>query len=150
MRAWRVLFGLMLTLGLAWAQGPAVEKAAPLQQTAPDPATAALPAAKHPNSWVLWLTAAGEATVADMALSQHCLRTVPGCTEANPLLRGSAVRAWTIDLSLAAGMALWSRRLERHHHRWWLLPLVALTAAHVIGAVLASRMLKRAPRPRHR
>lgn len=78
-----------------------------------------------------------------MALSQHCLRTVPGCTEANPLLRGSAVRAWTIDLSLTAGMALWSRRLEQHHHRWWLLPLVALTAGHVIGAVIASRMLKK-------
>ncbi len=148
MRTWCVLVGLMLALGSAWGQGPTVEKTAPPRLTAPKPAAAAQAmAAKHQNAWVLWLTAASEATIADMALSRHCLRTVPGCKEANPLLRGSALRAWTIDLSLTAAMALWSQRLERHHHRWWLLPLVALTASHVIGALIAGRMLKKQRRP---
>lgn len=87
-------------------------------------------------------SAAAIATVADIALSRHCVAVSPGCREANPLLPRNAAATWAIEGSFTAGMAWLAHRLQRRHSRLWPVPLAALIAAHALGTTSAALTLR--------
>lgn len=102
------------------------------------------------SATLAYLTAlASEASVADVETTQSCLR-LPGCREANPLVPHSRASAYAVSFGVVAGFAVISARLHRKRRgNLWVAPLVELTGAHAVAAILNVRTLSQIEAPRH-
>lgn len=87
-------------------------------------------------------SAATIATVADIALSRHCVAVSPACREANPLLPRNAAATWAIEAGFIAGMTWMAHRLHRRRSKLWAVPMACLIAAHALGTTSAALTLR--------
>ncbi len=79
------------------------------------------------------LTAATIATtVADVELTQHCIRA-RACREGNPLLPTDRKKVYAIQIPLSVGLSYLGYRLRKDGFRYWWVPQVALISAHGTG-----------------
>ena len=71
-------------------------------------------------------------TVADIELTQHCIRAGT-CREGNPLLPSDRKKVYAIQIPLAIGASYLSYRWHKDKFgRWWV-PQAALISAHGMG-----------------
>lgn len=87
------------------------------------------------TSWrAFWAAtvAATALTVADIELSQACLRQT-ACTEVNPLLPRSHAAAYAIQLPLTAAGTWFGYHMKKHHQERWWLPQLGIITGHAIG-----------------
>ena len=82
------------------------------------------------------LTAATIATtVADVELTQHCIRAGT-CQEGNPLLEPlmhSRKHIYAIQLPLAIGVSYLGYRWHKDDFKYWWVPQAAVVAGHGVG-----------------
>ena len=93
------------------------------------------------GSWFWTLTAATVATtVADVELTQHCLRAGT-CREGNLLLPASRGKMYAIQLPLAAASSYVAYRLHRKQKRYWWVPQASVIAGHGAGIGFGMRFV---------
>lgn len=81
---------------------------------------------------------AAAATVADVELTANCLKTAANCRESNPLMGKdpSRGRMYGVNVPIFAGEMMVSRMLRRKspERKSWMMPPLALTGMHTVGA----------------
>lgn len=84
-------------------------------------------------SWFWLLTGTTVATtVADIELTQHCIRAGT-CREGNPLLPSDRKKVYAIQLPLAIGISYIGHRWRKDNFKYWWIPQAALISAHGTG-----------------
>ena len=98
------------------------------------------------NFWAL-TAATGAATVLDVELTQHCLQSVPGCRERNPLYGPQPSRARMYSIMAAENLlaGYLAYRLKKSSHRrlrrlWWVPQMVPIVG-HGKGFVVNLRLM---------
>lgn len=127
MRSSRMVSFLLLTLtSCAWAQTGARPQDVPRPKRVAD------------RKWWLWTTIEVGSMVADVELTQACIRTRT-CHEFDPVVGQHRWRAYAVSIPVH-GLLVWkSYQRKKHESRgeqraveWWMLPLAA-TVVHGAG-----------------
>jgi hypothetical protein len=71
-------------------------------------------------------------TVADVELTQHCIRAGT-CHEGNPLLSADRKRAYAVQIPLAIGASYLGHRWRKDGFKYWWVPQTAIVAGHGVG-----------------
>jgi hypothetical protein len=81
-----------------------------------------------------WLLAGATiaSTVADVELTQHCIRAGT-CQEGNPLLPTDRKKVYAIQIPLAVGVTYLGHRLYQRGSKYWWVPQAAVVAGHGVG-----------------
>ncbi len=124
---------------LTAARASAAEPLAPgpsfiIERTTPAPAKPRV----FDRTFAFLTVMAAAATVADVELTANCLKTAANCRESNPLMGKdpSRGRMYGVNVPIFAGEMMVSRMLRRKspERKSWMMPPLALTGMHTVGA----------------
>ncbi len=71
-------------------------------------------------------------TVADIELTQHCIRAGT-CQEGNPLLPSDRKKVYAIQLPITIGVSYIGHRWHKDKFKYWWVPQAAVIAGHGVG-----------------
>ena len=71
-------------------------------------------------------------TVADIELTQHCIRAGT-CREGNPLLPSDRKKVYAMQLGLTVGLSYLAYKWRKDDYQHWWVPQAALISAHGMG-----------------
>ena len=84
------------------------------------------------NEWTALTIASFSLMVADVELTQSCLRRQL-CREGNPLVPTGRAKIYAMQIPITAGIAYLSWRWRKGGRRYWWMPQVGISAAHGVG-----------------